>query len=74
MLNKQIHLISRPHGEATTDDFRLVEARGYRAVGFAGGPDKCNCVVRELGFDACIDYKAHRDPASTHQALAEASR
>ena len=29
-----------------------------RVVGVAGGPDKCDFVVRELGFDACIDYKA----------------
>ena len=27
-------------------------------VGIAGGPDKCRWVVDELGFDACIDYKA----------------
>jgi NADPH-dependent curcumin reductase CurA len=31
---------------------------GCRAVGIAGGPDKCRFVVEELGFDACIDYKA----------------
>jgi NADPH-dependent curcumin reductase len=28
------------------------------AVGIAGGPAKCEWVVNELGFDACIDYKA----------------
>ena len=27
-------------------------------VGIAGGADKCDYVVRELGFDACVDYKA----------------
>jgi NADPH-dependent curcumin reductase CurA len=27
-------------------------------VGIAGGPAKCEWVVKELGFDACIDYKA----------------
>ncbi len=32
---------------------------GARAVGIAGGPEKCRYVVEELGFDACID---HRDP------------
>ncbi len=31
---------------------------GCRVVGIAGGQDKCDFVVRELGFDACIDYKA----------------
>jgi NADPH-dependent curcumin reductase len=28
-----------------------------KVVGIAGGPDKCDWVVKELGFDACIDYK-----------------
>ncbi|HEU4845419.1 MAG TPA: NADP-dependent oxidoreductase, partial [Burkholderiaceae bacterium] len=32
--------------------------RGCRAVGVAGGKDKCDYVVNELGFDACVDYKA----------------
>ena len=30
---------------------------GCRVVGIAGGQDKCDFVVNELGFDACIDYK-----------------
>ncbi len=30
---------------------------GLRVVGIAGGPAKCDWVVNELGFDACIDYK-----------------
>jgi NADPH-dependent curcumin reductase CurA len=37
---------------------QLAKARGCRAVGIAGGPEKCAYVVNELGFDACIDYKA----------------
>jgi NADPH-dependent curcumin reductase CurA len=31
---------------------------GCHVVGIAGGPDKCDFVTRELGFHACIDYKA----------------
>jgi len=31
---------------------------GCRVVGIAGGPAKCDYVKKELGFDACIDYKA----------------
>jgi NADPH-dependent curcumin reductase CurA len=27
-------------------------------VGIAGGPEKCAYVVNDLGFDACVDYKA----------------
>ena len=37
---------------------QLARARGCRAVGIAGGPEKCAYVVDELGFDACVDYKA----------------
>lgn len=37
---------------------QLARLKGLRAVGIAGGPAKCEWVVRELGFDACIDYKA----------------
>ena len=37
---------------------QLAKLRGCRAVGIAGGADKCAYVVDELGFDACIDYKA----------------
>jgi NADPH-dependent curcumin reductase CurA len=37
---------------------QLAKIRGCRTVGIAGGPDKCKWVVDELGFDACIDYKA----------------
>jgi NADPH-dependent curcumin reductase CurA len=37
---------------------QVAKIRGCRVVGIAGGADKCDFVVRELGFDACIDYKA----------------
>jgi NADPH-dependent curcumin reductase CurA len=37
---------------------QLARQRGCRAVGIAGGAEKCAYVVDELGFDACIDYKA----------------
>jgi len=37
---------------------QLARLNGCRAVGIAGGKDKCEHVVNELGFDACIDYKA----------------
>jgi len=37
---------------------QLAKLAGCRAVGIAGGPDKCRYVVEELGFDACVDYKA----------------
>jgi NADPH-dependent curcumin reductase CurA len=37
---------------------QLAKAWGCRAVGIAGGRSKCDYVVKELGFDACVDYKA----------------
>jgi NADPH-dependent curcumin reductase CurA len=37
---------------------QLAKAWGCRAVGIAGGKVKCDYVVKELGFDACVDYKA----------------
>ena len=48
---------------------QLAKARSCRVVGFAGGTDKCAYVLNELGFDACIDYKAHPDRASLQKAF-----
>ena len=50
----------------------LSKARGCRTVGIAGGPDKCKYAVEELGFDACIDYKLHKDANSLSAALKDA--
>ncbi len=48
---------------------QLAKAKGCRVVGIAGGAEKCAYVTGELGFDACIDYRAHRDAASLGAAL-----
>lgn len=37
---------------------QLAKLAGLRAVGIAGGADKCKLVVEEYGFDACLDHKA----------------
>jgi len=37
---------------------QIAKIHGGRAVGIAGGPEKCRYLVEELGFDAAIDYKA----------------
>ncbi len=37
---------------------QIARNMGLRAVGIAGGPEKCRYVKEELNFDACIDYKA----------------
>jgi NADPH-dependent curcumin reductase CurA len=39
---------------------QLGKLHGCRVVGIAGGAQKCAYVVDELGFDACVDYKAGR--------------
>jgi NADPH-dependent curcumin reductase len=37
---------------------QVARIKGCRAVGIAGGKAKCDFVVNELHFDACIDYKS----------------
>jgi len=37
---------------------QLARLRGARVIGIAGGPEKCDWVTRELGFDAAIDYRS----------------
>ena len=36
---------------------QIAKLKGCRAVGIAGGKEKCELVVNEFGFDACVDYK-----------------
>ena len=37
---------------------QIAKIKGARAVGIAGGPDKCRYVKDELGFDDCVDHRA----------------
>ncbi len=48
---------------------QMAKLKGCRVVGIAGGAAKCEWVVKELGFDACIDYKA--GPGSVRAGLKE---
>ena len=68
----QTVVISAATGAVGSAFGALAKARGCRAVGIAGGPDKCRYAVDELGFDACIDYKLHKDAASLSKALKDA--
>jgi hypothetical protein len=36
---------------------QIAKIKGCRVVGIAGGPEKCKAVT-DMGFDACVDYKA----------------
>jgi NADPH-dependent curcumin reductase len=66
-------VVSAASGAVGSAVGQLAKLRGCRVVGVAGGADKCAYVVDELGFDACIDYKAHRDAKSLDAALAAAA-
>lgn len=52
---------------------QLAKLKGCHVVGIAGGSEKCAHVVNDLGFDACIDYKASPDPADFYAALKAAT-
>jgi NADPH-dependent curcumin reductase len=47
---------------------QIAKIKGCRAVGIAGGPEKCAYIVDELGFDAAVDYKSERLGAGLHNA------
>jgi len=36
---------------------QIAKIKGCRVIGIAGGAEKCAHVVKNLGFDACIDHK-----------------
>ena len=50
-------LVSAASGAVGSVVGQLAKEKGCRAVGIAGGAEKCRYVVETLGFDACIDYK-----------------
>ncbi len=62
-------VVSAASGAVGSAVGQLARVHGARAVGIAGGNEKCRYVVDELGFDACIDYKAHPDLRSLSKAL-----
>ncbi|MCO5398745.1 NADP-dependent oxidoreductase [Ralstonia soli] len=79
-LNKIMHpkpgqtvVVSAASGAVGSVVGQLAKLKGCRAVGFAGGKDKCDYVVGELGFDACIDYKAAKDSKELYQMLKAAT-
>jgi NADPH-dependent curcumin reductase CurA len=48
---------------------QIAKIKGCRVVGIAGGADKCQWLLQELGFDAAVDYKA----GATFKALKAAA-
>ncbi|AOL22119.1 NADPH-dependent curcumin reductase CurA [Erythrobacter litoralis] len=51
-------LVSGAAGATGSVVGQLAKIAGCRAVGIAGGPEKCKWLVEEAGYDAAIDYKA----------------
>jgi NADPH-dependent curcumin reductase len=50
-------VVSAASGAVGSAVGQIAKIKGARAVGIAGSPDKCDYVVRELGFDACVNYQ-----------------
>jgi NADPH-dependent curcumin reductase CurA len=65
----QTVVVSAASGAVGSVVGQLAKVRGARAVGIAGGPEKCAYVREELGFDDCIDYREHTDVKSLSAAL-----
>jgi len=66
-------LVSAASGAVGSVVGQLAKAAGCRAIGIAGGPDKCEYVTSELGFDACIDHRQHTDVQSMARAIRAAA-
>lgn len=50
---------------------QVARLKGCRVVGIAGGTAKCDYVVKELGFDACVDYKAEAFESRLREAASD---
>ena len=37
---------------------QIAKIKGARAVGIAGGPDKCRALIDEFGFDVAVDHRS----------------
>ncbi len=66
-------LVSAASGAVGSVVGQLAKMAGCRAVGIAGGPEKCSYVVDELGFDACVDHRQHGDLKSMARAIRAAA-
>ncbi len=68
----QTVVVSAASGAVGSVVGQLAKARGARVVGIAGGPEKCAWVTDALGFDACVDHRAHPDARALGAALSVA--
>jgi NADPH-dependent curcumin reductase len=61
-------VVSAASGAVGSAVGQIAKIKGAHAVGIAGSPDKCDYVVRALGFDACVNYKTGDLPAALKAA------
>ena len=62
-------LVSAATGAVGSVVGQLVKLAGARAVGIAGGPEKCAFAVSDLGYDACVDHRDVDFPARLKEAV-----
>jgi NADPH-dependent curcumin reductase len=63
-------LVSAATGAVGSLAGQLARAKGLRVLGVAGGPDKCNYAVEELGYEHCFDHRAYCDVTEMAKAIA----
>jgi len=51
---------------------QIAKMKGCRTVGIAGGPRKCERLLRDYGYDAAIDYRG-KTPEQLVEAIREAA-
>ena len=61
-------VVSAASGAVGSAVGQIAKIKGCRAVGIAGSPDKCEHVVRDLGFDNCVNYRKGDLLASLREA------
>ena len=61
-------VVSAASGAVGTVVGQLAKQAGAKAIGIAGGPEKCRYVKEHLGFDACLDHKSPTLAQDLHQA------
>jgi NADPH-dependent curcumin reductase CurA len=64
-------LISGAAGAVGSVAGQIAKRKGARAIGIAGGPEKCSWLVEEVGFDSAIDYKSQDVRASLREHARE---
>ncbi len=50
---------------------QVAKSLGLRAIGIAGGADKCTLATDTFGFDACLDHRAYDSASDLRKALAD---